>query len=571
MAKNIVADKDIIQKIATRKGELKTERTSFISHWQEINKFISPRSARFLRSDVNKGYKRQQEMVNETVLFSRRTFESGLMAGMSSAVRPWFGLGPPDPGMKDFAPVKAWLDTVIKSMREQFVRSNVYAVLPKAYGCCGDYGTAAFGIQEDQRDVFRCYPFPIGTFMISTNDRMLVDVLYREFSMTVRQLVEKFGLENVSTNVRNLWDKGSYSQWVPVIHAMEPNFARMGGKLDSRDKAFLSVYYEDGGNENKPLRIAGFDDFPAIVPRFYVNGEDSYGTDCPGMMCLGSQKALQLEERRKYQGIDKMVNPPVNVDATLRNVGANLLPGGTNFIAGLAQSANAGIRPVYQVAPQLGDLKEDIKEVEARIRRAYYEDIMLMLAQSDNPQMTAREIDERSQEKLLVLGPLMEQFNDDLFDPLIDRTFSAMMRRGMFPPPPEELQGKPLRVEYTSIMAQAQKLVGVASVERFIGFVTNMATTTQHFEILHNIDFDETVREYGDMTGVTSKLIRPADVVKAQREEEAKAQQQQAALASLPALSQGATAVKNLSETNVEGVRDLAGLMTGMGGGVANG
>lgn len=567
--KKFTDDKSIVEKINGRKAELNTERSSFISHWQEINKFISPRTARFLQTEINKGYKRQQEMINETVLFARRTFESGLMAGMSSSVRPWFVLGPPDPGMKEFAPVKEWLDTVVKTMRDMMVRSNLYGVLPRTYGCCGDYGTAAFGVQEDQRDVFRCYPFPIGSFMIGANDRMIVDTLYYETSMTVRQIVEKFGLENVSPSVRNLWDKSSYSQWIPVVHAMEPNFARQGGKINSRDKAFISVYYEDGGNLNKPLRIAGFDEFPAIAPRYRLEGGDVYGTDCPGMMCLGSQKALQLEERRKYQGIDKMVNPPVNVDATLRNVGTNLLPGGVNYVTGLGQSANAGIRPVYQVAPQLADLKEDIREVEGRVRRAYYEDLMLMLAQSDNPQMTAREVDERSQEKLLVLGPLMEQWNDDLFDPLIDRVFNLMMRRGMFPPPPKELQGKPLRVEYTSIMAQAQKLVGVASVERFVGFVTNVATGTQRFEILDKVDFDQVVDDYGDMTGVSSKIVRSDDAVAAIREQARQAQQAQQTAASMPALAQGASAVKDLGDVNIEGVKDLAGLMTGMGGGGA--
>lgn len=566
--KKSIGDKSIVEKVNGRKAELKTERSTFISHWQEINKFISPRTARFLQSEINKGYKRQQEMINETVLFARRTFESGLMAGMSSSVRPWFVLGPPDPEMKEFAPVKEWLDRVVKAMREMMVRSNLYGVLPRAYACCGDYGTAAFGVQEDQRDVFRCYPFPIGSFMIGANDRMVVDTLYIETLMTVRQVVEKFGLENVSPSVRNLWDKGSYSQWIPIVHAMEPNFAREGGKLNSRDKAFLSVYFEDGGNLRDPLRVAGFDEFPAIAPRYRLEGGDVYGSDCPGMMCLGSQKALQLEERRKYQGIDKMVNPPVNVDATLRNVGTNLLPGGVNFVTGLNQSANAGIRPVYQVTPQLADLKEDIKEVEYRVKRAYFEDLMLMLAQREYDK-TAREVDGLEQEKLLVLGPLMEQWNDDLFDPLIDRVFNMMMRRGMFPPPPKELQGKPLRVEYTSIMAQAQKLVGVASVERFVGFVTNVATSTQQFDILHKVDFDQVVDDYGDMTGISAKIIRSDDAVAAIREREKQAQQAQQMAASMPALAQGASAVKDLGDVNVEGVKDLAGLMTGMGAGGA--
>lgn len=555
-------DKVILEKMEARKGALKNERSSFVPHWQEINRFLSPRSAKFLRSDINRGEKRHQEIINETALLARRTLQSGLMAGMSSSVRPWFVLGPPDPEMKEFAPVKEWLDTVTKLMREVFVRSNLYNVLPKTYGTCGDYATAAFGLQEDDKEVIRGYPFPLGSFMIDCNARMNVDTIYREFSMTVRQIVERFGLENVSVTVRNLWDRGNYGSWIPVVHAIEPNFAAQKGKLDSRDKAYLSVYYEEG-NKDKALRIMGYDDFPALAPRWYVDGEDIYGVDCPGMLALGSQKALQLEERRKYQAIDKMVNPPVNADATLRNSGADLLSGGVNWIAGMSQSSNAGIRPVYQVDPKIGDLKEDIKEVEYRIRRAYYEDLMLMLAQSDNPQMTAREIDERSQEKLLVLGPLMEQLNDDLFDPLIDRTFDIMLKRDMFPPPPEELQGKPLRVEYTSIMAQAQKLVGVGGLERFVGFVYNMAGSDP--EILDKIDRDQIIDEYADMTGVSAKIVRSDDQVAEIRTSRAQAKQAEQMSQAMPAIQQGAQAAKALSETNVEGVNALTQLITGGG------
>ena len=192
---------------------------------------------------------------------------------------------------------------------------------------------------------------------------------------------------------------------------------------------------------------------------------------------------------------------------------------------------------------------------------------MLMLATSDNSQMTAREVEERHQEKLLVLGPMMEQSNDDLFDPLIDRVFNIMLRRGMFPPPPKELHGQPLRVEYTSIMAQAQKLIGVASTERFIGFVTRTAAETGRPELLDKVDFDQAIDEYGDMTGVSSKIIVPDNRVAEIRQSRAQAEQERASMEAIPAMAQGASAAKMLSETDVGGVSALSRLMTGVSNG----
>ena len=551
----------ILEKCNSRRGALRSERSSFISHWKEITEYISPRSARYLQTERNRGEKSNQRIINETASLASRTLQSGLMAGMSSPARPWFMLSPPDPGMKEFGPVKQWLDVVTRMMRDVFARSNLYSVLPRAYGSLGDYGTAAFGLLEDEKEVIRGYSFPIGSYMIDCNSRGSVDTIYREYSQTVRQLVETYGLENVSIAVKNLWDRSNYGTWIPVIHAVEPNFVQQTGKLNSRDKPFLSVYFEEGADSGKLLRASGFDEFSAIAPRWVVNGEDVYGSNCPGMMALGSVKSLQLEERRKYQAIDKLVNPAMNADSMLQNAGADLLPGGVNYIPNMANGANPGLRPVYEINPRINELMLDIKEVEQRIKRCYYEDLMLMFAQSDRVQITAREVDERHQEKLLVMGPMMEQQNDDCFDPAIDRTFNIMYRRGMFPPPPRELQGQRLRVEYTSIMAQAQKLIGVAAVERFIGFVGQVAAYDP--TVLDKVDLDQTIDDYGEMTGVSSKIIVPDDVVKGIREAKAKAAQAQQMAEAMPAMAQGANAAKALSETDVSGVNALTQLMTG--------
>ena len=50
------------------------------------------------------------------------------------------------------------------------------------------------------------------------------------------------------------------------------------------------------------------------------------------------------------------------------------------------------------------------------------------MAFSDRRQITAREIEERHEEKLLMLGPVLERLNDELLRPLIDRTFNIMVR-----------------------------------------------------------------------------------------------------------------------------------------------
>jgi len=526
-----------------RLGELTTERSSFIRHWQDLSDYILPRQARFTVTDRNRGDRKNTKIIDNTATLAVRTLSSGMMSGITSPARPWFSLRTPDPALNEYTPVKMWLDLVKSRMQEVFLRSNLYTTLPITYGDLGVFGTNAFAVLEDDEDVIRCYPFPIGSYALGTSYRGNTDSIYREYQMTVRQLVGQFGLANCSQAVRNAWDRGNGETWIDVVHAVEPNPEYNERKAESRYKRFRSVYYERGAEGDNMLREAGFDDFPVMASRWSLTGEDIYGHS-PGMDALGDIKALQLEQKRKAQAIDKMVNPPMVAPSSLRNQRASLLPGDVTYVD--VQSGQAGFSPAYEINPRINELMLDIQENQGRIRRAFFEDLFLMIANDQRSNITAREIQERHEEKLLMLGPVLERLNDELLDPLIDRTFNIMMRMNLLPPAPKELQGMDLSVEYTSVMAQAMKLTGITGIERFVAFAGQVAQAKP--EVLDKIDFDQTLDEYAAMVGTPPSMVRDDDAVAAMRKQRAEQEQamQQAAIA-----QQGAQTAKALSETQV--------------------
>lgn len=536
------------EQLDRRRSELKQERSSFIPHWQELSDFLSPRTGKYLTIDTNKGAKKNSKIINSAASTALRTLKSGMHAGMTSQARPWFRLTTGDTVLMKAAAVKQWLFDVETRMRIIFTRSNFYNVMPAIYGSCGGHGTAAMAILEDPDTVIRCYPFPVGTFSLALNDKLKVDTLYREFPMTVRQMVMMFGYNQCSTSVKNLWDRGTYGATIEIVQAIEPNLDRDHTKLNAKDKRFRSVYYEAGGDTQLVLRESGFDEFPVMAPRWDVEGDDVYGW-CPGMDALGATKGLQFMERRKAEAIDKLVRPPMLGDSSLRTQRTSILPGDITYIDGLANQQHAGFRPAYQFNPNTAELRADIQEIKQEIKHIFYEDLMLMFATSDKGDITAEEVRERHQEKLLVLGPTIERFGEELYDPAIDRTFAIMLRTGQVPRPPRELEGQQLKVEYTSIMAQAQKLIGVAGVDRFFGFVGNLAQFNP--DVLDKVNTDEAVDAYGDMHGIPPKMIRTEEQVKGLRAARAEAQKAEQAMASIPAMAQGAQAAKTLSEADV--------------------
>lgn len=525
-------------------GSLETERSSFDTHWRDLSDFILPRSSRFLTSDRNKST-RNTKIVDPTATMANRTLSSGMLSGITSPTRPWFSLGTPDPEMMEYGPVKYWLEMVQNRMNDVMNKSNWYQSLPIVYGQLGTFGTTAMSLLEDDEDVIRTHPFPIGSYYLSNSDRLQVDTVYRKFSMTCRQIVQRFGLDNVSDSVKSAWTSQQYEQWFDVVHVVEPNMNRDTGKMDSKNKKFASVYYEAGGADNKLLSEKGFDDMPIMAPRWDINGEDVYGSSCPGMIALGSVKALQLEQRRKAQAIDKLVNPPMVGPSSLRNQRASLLPGEITYVDQV--SGNTSFQPAYAINPRINELVADIQDTRSLINSSYFVDLFMMLQNVNTRSMPVEAVVEMKEEKLLMLGPVLERLNDEFLDPSIDRIFNIMARKNMLPPAPPELAGQSLRVEYISVMAQAQKAVGIGSIERFVGFVGGLAQANP--AALDKLNIDQAIDDYGNMVGVPATIIATSEQVAQVREERAKQQQQQQAMQTSMAAVQGA---KTLSETQTD-------------------
>ena len=554
-----MAAETLKEQLQKQMSQLTNDRSSFESHWRELSEFINPRGSRFLVTDVNRDDRRNSKIVDPNATLANRTLSSGMMSGITSPARPWFKLATPDPDMMDYGPVKLWLEVVQRRMNEVYNKSNLYQSLPLLYSSLGTYSTGAMAVLEDDQDVIRTMMFPIGSYYLANSPRGSVDTSYRKFTMTVRQLVIEFGLNNVSSTVKSMWESGTYETWIEVVHAVYPNIDRDTAKLDSKNKPIKSVYFEVGGDNDKLLRESGFDEFPIMAPRWEVNGEDVYGSSCPGMIALGQVKALQLEQKRKSQLIDKATNPPMVGPSSLKTQRVSLIPGAINYID--TMQGQDGLRPAYLVNPNTADLLADIQDTRQVINSAYFVDLFMMLQNINTRSMPVEAVIEMKEEKLLMLGPVLERLNDECLNPLIDRTFSIMARKGMLPPPPDILEGMPLRIEYISVMAQAQKSIGLSSLASTVGFIGQLASLGKT-EVLDKLDADQAVDAFAEMSGVSPTVIVPQEQVEQIRQERAQQQQQQKAMEMGMAAAQGA---KTLSEAQTSDPSVLSALSAAAG------
>lgn len=531
-----------LRKQCARRWEaLKNERSTWMPHWEEISEVLLPRAGRFLVSDNNKGDKRHRAILDNSGTRALRTLSGGMMAGMTSPARPWFRLTTKDPKLDEAYAVKEWSSKVTSLMQMVFNQSNTYRALQMAYEELGAFGTTAVVLLDDFESVIHCMPLTIGEFALATDARGNVNTLYREFRLTVSALVREFGYNNVSPAVRRMYDKGQYDKWVDVVNAIEPRTYRDPEKHDAMNMPYRSVYFESRNWDRYDgvLRESGFRQFPVLAARWNVTGGDIYGTG-PGMEALGDLRQLQQEQFYKSKAIAMQADPAVVASADMRNQEANLVPGGVIYADNVAQVQ--GIRAAYEVNLRLDYLVQDLQDTRRRIDEAFYKDIFLMITGMPASQRaTATEIAERHEEKMLMLGPVLERLNAELNDRLISMTFDRLLQVGLIPPVPQELEGVDLNVEFVSVLAQAQKAITTNAVDRFtqnLGQLANMKP-----EILDKFDADYWADYYSDVLGLDPRLIVPGKEVARIRQQRAEAQQQAQQLANA---EQASAIAKNL-------------------------
>lgn len=562
-----------LQRLELVRSQLDTDYKQWEPLFKDLNDYILPTRGLFLLNDHNRGDRRNHKIIDNTATMAVGTFSSGMMAGVTSPARNWKRLTTSDPELAEYGPVKEWLNIIDMRMSTFFLRSNLYNILPAAYMDLATFGISAILMEEDNDTVSRYYSIPVGSFRAAKNRRGHVEVFTRDIRMTVRQTVETFGkvdpktgkakMDNFSQFVKNEWDRSNYETTVDVTHFIEPNQNYNPNKpLDPKAKKYSSHYYErnagEQSNEKAFLREHGYSFFPILCNRWMVTGSTAYSSFFPGVNAIGDIKQLQHGERRIAQAIDKMVNPPMLADANLRAQKTSILSGDVTYVD---TSRGEKFEAAHKVQIDLSHIENKQMQVRDRVRRAFYEDLFLMLASSDRKQYTATEIVERKEEKLLAVGPVLEQLNQDQNDPLIDNNFFLMNEQGLLPEAPEELQNQDLKVEYISIMAQAQKMIALGGLDRLLQVGSQILTVNP--ESADKFDFDQIIDEYAEGLGTSPRVTRSderVEEIRVGRAQAQKAQQQ------MEMINQGAQAAKNLSGASLDGNNALSQLTESLTG-----
>ena len=527
---------------------LRSDRSPYFAVWRELSQFVMPQRGRFVMppspNDTLKGLPKQQQIIDRTATKAVKSMAAFLMAGITSPARDWFRLGTLRDELNDDHQVKGWLSEVSKRERTVFAASNFYNAMASLYEEIAVFGTGVMLCLPDFENVMRFTTLTAGEYMLVTDKSNQVNTIYREMVMSVQAVVEEFGLDNCSMMVRSLYESAQYSREVNVVHAIFPNVNIKPGRKDWQGMEYLSIRYEYGYATDQLLDCSGFHEFPAVAPRWDVVATDIYGHG-PAEEALPDVKMLQILRRRQAEAIDKMVKPPMVGPASLKNSLVQLIPGGMNYVD--MQGGTQTMRPALEIpANGIEPLAAMVQQTQQAIQGAFFGDLIAQFSSGDTPDMTAREVDERHEEKVLLLGPMLERFHAEALAPVLSILFNRMARVGLLPPAPPKLQGMHIEPTFVSLLAQAQKSVGTAAIEALFAFAGRLVAVIP--DCMDNLDADAAIDAYSDMIGVDATIVR--DPIKVAAMRQGRAQQEQQAQAAQQGMA-AVQAAQTMSQTPI--------------------
>lgn len=508
--------KEVMSLIA-RHDTLKTQRSVWESHWQELGDYMVPRKADITKKRTA-GDKRTDLIFDGTAIHAAELLAASLHGMLTSASTPWFSLRFTDPMLDADDMAKEWLESAQNDMYNAFAKSNFQEQIHELYTDLVLFGTAVMFIEADDKTVLRFQTRHIAECYLSEDAHGRVDTIVRSYKLPGRDARKLFG-ENVGPV---LWKQIEEDplKLIELVHFVMPRDDYDTGMPDSLNMPWSSCYVDAA---NKWLvSESGFRENPYVCPRYLKSSfEVGYGRS-PSMTALADCKMLQEMSKTTIKAAQKMVDPPLLVPDDGFILPIRVTPGGLNFYRSGTRDRIETLTTAQ--ATPLGLQIEDQRR-EA-IRQAFYVD---QLQLRESPNMTATEVISRNEQRMRLLGPVLGRLQAELLQPLIQRSFNLMAEARLFDAAPEYMQTGNIDIEYVSPLAKAQRQGEIDSTLRMFEILNPLAQIEPG--IFDYVDMDGLVKFVARTVGVPASVLRSENEVMGIRDERQKAQAAQAELA----------------------------------------
>jgi len=509
-----------------------SERMNIESTWQLLAEFILPNANGGFFGDTSKGVRKDTRVFNSIGIQANRDLASFLHAIITNPAMDWSKLRYRTELLNNDDSSVLWLQDCIRKIHVSLNESNFTAEIGEGWTQLCGLGTMALFHEEitDAAGAFSKFNFctwHLTEIAYAENDLGIVDTIFRKFSMSLKQLYQKFG----NAIGQDLLDKleNSPLQEYQLYHVIYPRAIkdkRYSNKALSSERPFASCYVLQKGQ--KLLKEDGYYEFPVYVPRWSTLPAEIYGYG-PGHTVLGDVRSLNKIWQEGLKALSKAVNPPLYTSK--RNmVQSDLRPGRINVVNDVNQIKE------FVTQSRLDLLQFSIENLTQTIKAGFYIDKLLLPPRTETGEMTAYEVAQRLEQLQQILGPVVSRFNDELLTPLIMRSFKILLRNGIIDPPPPMIQQMLLKqqedidveVVFINNLARSQQLSELRNVQNFVQESAGMAQLNP--QILDKINFDEVLEYSARIRNIPEQILRSDEEVQAQRQQQQQMAQMQQSL-----------------------------------------
>lgn len=518
----------------------KSRRSNWETLWQICADYCLPQKATITKTR-SPGAKLKTDIYDSTAIHAAQVLAAGLHSYLTNPTSRWFALDIFDKSLKDSFSVKSWLKEVEDITFDSLNSSNFNQQIHEGYIDFGIFGNMVIYEEEDPETDIAFHTRPPSEVLMLANAHGKIDTVFRSFTYTARQAYQLWG-NNAGERTLELLKAGKVEEDINFLHITLPREERNVSKRDSRNMPFSSLYIEP--KSKKVLSEGGYEEFPFFIPRFYKVSDSEYAYS-PASVAIADIKMLNSMSKTIIKGAQKDIDPSIILPHDGYLLPFKTSAGGINYKMSTNPDDRVEILNIQRKFNIGLDLENQRRE---SINRMFFVDLFLMLAQQ--PNMTATEVIQRVNEKMLILGPVLGRLMHELLDPIIIRTINILMRNRKLPEPPAELRGKNYKIEYISPLAKAQRASEANSITDLLLAVRSMWEMEP--QVIDNFNFDKAAKEMADINNISPDLLRSDEEVGEIREMRRQAEQARAALEEIPLAAEGAKGMAE-AETALKG------------------
>ena len=522
-------------------GQMQNMRVNFATQWNEVAMLIDPPSKNtFMYGDYNyPGEKKTQQQVDATGMMASHRFAAICDSLLTPRNMKWHTLQSTDPFLNRNREVKLWFEEVTNILfgyrynpNSGFTGQNT-----NIYRSLGNYGNGTMFI--DTLDPFygvgiRYRGLPLGETFFRENHQGMIDTMVRWFRMTARQAYQMSQETEKSGRPFRFPDalRGPLEQRSEMpfdfLHYVAPRNDYDPERMDDAGKPWESVYICVQGR--CVVQQGAYNTFPFAATRYDQTPGECYGRG-PAMMVLPALKTLNAE-KATFLKVGHRIADPVMLTNDDGLMNFSMKPGAIN-----PGAVNSDGRPLVQPL-QMGNLQttqEMMLEEKALINDAFLVSLFQVL--TENPQMTATEVIERTNEKGILLAPTVGRQQSEYLGPLIHRELDVLASLDLLPEMPGIMieAGAGYEVVYTSPMARAMKAQEAGGFARTLQLMGEYINITGDQSVSDWLDMDVAMPEAADIYGVPVRWQASEKAVMAKRKARAEQLAKQQAIEAAPA------------------------------------